>query len=250
MEKDGLRAFTSKRKRNTVEGTKIPSSKKISSNNHQKIEILKSGEKIRSSLKSIHHDDGTVISVYRFTPEESEMIPEVTEKHALESFIYPLSKEEFMNQIFRKKSFASVLAPVDKRAKTIIEQYLFDLDLESLLDNTASESIFVWMKCSKVEKQENEKEDLIESFELEGESSVNSAMICYRSGASLYFRSPEEMSRIFVRSFSQDLGMNFAAFYGNGNSKGEIEVLASRKDHITDWHFDFMENFTIQLKGR
>jgi len=63
-------------------------------------------------------------------------------------------------------------------------------------------------------------------------------------------RSPEEMSRIFVRSFSQDLGMNFAAFYGNGNSKGEIEVLASRKDHITDWHFDFMENFTIQLKGR
>lgn len=38
--------------------------------------------------------------------------------------------------------------------------------------------------------------------------------------------------------------MNFAAVYPNGDIKGEIEIFASRKGHVTDWHFDYMENFT------
>ena len=35
-----------------------------------------------------------------------------------------------------------------------------------------------------------------------------------------------------------------------GSLRGEIEVFASHKGHVTDWHFDFMENFTFQLQGR
>ncbi len=35
-----------------------------------------------------------------------------------------------------------------------------------------------------------------------------------------------------------------------GDVRSEVEVFASRKGHVTDWHFDFMENFTFQLRGR
>ena len=32
-------------------------------------------------------------------------------------------------------------------------------------------------------------------------------------------------------------------------AKGEIETFISKKGHVTDWHQDFQENFTIQLQG-
>lgn len=35
----------------------------------------------------------------------------------------------------------------------------------------------------------------------------------------------------------------------SGDPRGEIETFVSRKNHVTDWHTDFMENFTVQLAG-
>lgn len=32
--------------------------------------------------------------------------------------------------------------------------------------------------------------------------------------------------------------------------KGELEVFVSREGHVTDWHTDFMENFTVQIRQR
>ncbi len=57
-------------------------------------------------------------------------------------------------------------------------------------------------------------------------------------------RSPQEVADVFVKAMSDDLGINFASVYPNNDLKGEIEMFISRKGHITDWHFDFMENFT------
>lgn len=80
-------------------------------------------------------------------------------------------------------------------------------------------------------------------------SEVETAQICHKAGASLYFRASEEMSEEFIRALTLDLGLHFGGFLADGSVKGEIEVFVSRKDHTTDWHFDFMENFTLQLKG-
>lgn len=66
-----------------------------------------------------------------------------------------------------------------KRFQQMITDFLFNLNLEEMLRSTASEKIFVWMK------PQNGK---IESFELSGENAVYSDLICYNSGASLYFR--------------------------------------------------------------
>ena len=32
--------------------------------------------------------------------------------------------------------------------------------------------------------------------------------------------------------------------------RGEVEMFCARKGHVTAWHSDFQENFTIQLRGR
>lgn len=34
-----------------------------------------------------------------------------------------------------------------------------------------------------------------------------------------------------------------------GDTTGEIETFVSRDGNYTDWHMDFQENFTIQVKG-
>lgn len=49
---------------------------------------------------------------------------------------------------------------------------------------------------------------------------------------------------------SLDVGMNWGSVYGNGDNRGEIEVFFSRGGHVTDYHFDFMDNYTFQLKGK
>jgi hypothetical protein len=110
----------------------------------------------------------------------------------------------------------------------------------------------------------------LDSFELDNHKS---ALTCHAAGASLYFRAPAELERNFVTAMSNAVGMNFAAMYPNGtlsvylavimsmtgydhvrwsnigDPRGEIETFISRKGHVTDWHFDFMENFTFQLRG-
>jgi hypothetical protein len=53
-----------------------------------------------------------------------------------------------------------------------------------------------------------------------------------------------------VSKLSAALGINFAMFYSNGDVRGEIETFVSRKGHLTNWHFDYMENFTYQLAGK
>jgi hypothetical protein len=52
-----------------------------------------------------------------------------------------------------------------------------------------------------------------------------------------------------VRAFTLQTGLNFAGVYENGDNKGEIETFLSRDGHVTPFHFDFMDNFTLQLRG-
>jgi hypothetical protein len=53
------------------------------------------------------------------------------------------------------------------------------------------------------------------------------------------------------------MGHDFAGYFPGtatelsaGDTMGEIEVFVSRADNYTDFHTDFQENFTMQLKGR
>lgn len=63
-------------------------------------------------------------------------------------------------------------------------------------------------------------------------------------------RAPSNVCDRLVRLVSTGLSLNFGSSYPNGDHRGEVETFISRKGHVTDWHFDFMQNFTIQLKGK
>ena len=97
-------------------------------------------------------------------------------------------------------------------------------------------------------------DERVASFEVD---EPRAAMICHDAGGSLYFRSPQAMVNPWVGRLSAELGLNFGAVYsqpaagpGALPQKGEIEVFATRAGHVTDWHTDFMENFTLQLRGK
>lgn len=44
--------------------------------------------------------------------------------------------------------------------------------------------------------------------------------------------------------------MGATGFYEDGLTRGEVEIFIAPEGHFTDWHYDFQQNFTLQLKGR
>ena len=46
-----------------------------------------------------------------------------------------------------------------------------------------------------------------------------------------------------MSSFAKAIGYHSAAYYSNGEARAEVETFVSRAGHITDWHFDFMDNY-------
>ncbi|RHY89979.1 hypothetical protein DYB35_004561 [Aphanomyces astaci] len=62
-----------------------------------------------------------------------------------------------------------------------------------------------------------------------------------------------------IPALAKDLGMGFTATSVHGETQGEIELFCAKQGHVTDWfsdsiacvrrHFDFMENFTVQVAG-
>lgn len=43
--------------------------------------------------------------------------------------------------------------------------------------------------------------------------------------------------------------MNFTAYFPDFTSMSECEIFVSKKGGYTDYHIDFQENFSIQLRG-
>lgn len=58
-----------------------------------------------------------------------------------------------------------------------------------------------------------------------------------------------------MKCLNYQLGQNFMGYFSAANDvqcldqMGEIETFVSRKGNYTDWHTDFQENWTLQLKG-
>jgi hypothetical protein len=167
--------------------------------------------------------------------------PEVSTQHLLKGLIFPLETSDFISNVYRKSAIVLQGSGISRFENEMISTYLADLDLNSLVHNSASPQIFCWMKTST-----EGEESKLESIELEPAQ----ALICYNAGASLYFRAHQEMADTHIAALVSDLGMNFAGHFPTGDVQGEIEIFASRKGHLTNWHTDFMENFTVQLKGR
>ena len=130
-----------------------------------------------------------------------------------------------------------VHGPADGSA--LSNELLHGLSLPRLLRETPSEEISVWFSSGRGGGNESFKT-----------SDAALAEACHRSGGSLYFRAPEKASELLVTALSQQVGLSFGALYPDGAPRSEVETFASKAGNVTHWHFDFMENFTLQLSGR
>ncbi|CDW85608.1 lysine-specific demethylase no66-like [Stylonychia lemnae] len=181
----------------------------------------------------------------------------INQENLFEALIFPMRREEFFEKIFTKKALV-IKGFSSKRFKQIVEEQMFDLDLKQMCENTASENIHIWFPKQKqdqqkVKSQKNNKNALkdqdltIKSIETED---PDLACVSYqRGGASLYFGSSLEFRNIYCKSLAFQMGMNFGAYFTDFSTMGEIETFWSRKGNLTDYHIDFQENFTLQIRG-
>lgn len=123
---------------------------------------------------------------------------------------------------------------------TLIE-HLHDLDVRSLLRDTASDQIHVWLNTTHGEQLK------LDCITVED---ADQALKLHLAGHSLYFRASSEIEQKFVSTLLQELNFGIAnTAHSDRYRRGEVETFISRAGHVTDFHTDFQENFTFQLSG-
>ena len=199
--------------------------------------------------------------VFTSTPAQSPNIflPASTPAAALDcdtsllsAMLHPLPLQRFRSEYWRRKAVA-VTGCGAARLQQLVENDLCGLDVRALMADSESEQIFVWMKETGAASSASSASAAsvpITSFPLENPAQLDAALACYNSGSSLYFRSPASLSRRLVRALNSAVQFNFAGLDASTQrERGEVEVFVSRAGHHTGWHLDFMENFTLQLRG-
>ena len=129
---------------------------------------------------------------------------------------------------------------------------MFDLKLAPLVEATAeTEMIHIW-KPPKASKSFKSNQTIQSTESDDVKECVNAA----KKGASLYFTSSPEFRNSYGKALSYQMGYDFASYFPGsttstsaGDSMTEIEIFVSKKGNYTDWHMDFQENITFQLRG-
>ncbi|KAG7349414.1 transcription factor jumonji [Nitzschia inconspicua] len=176
-----------------------------------------------------------------------------------------LSPQQFLTDFFRKQAVHTDCTDKHRKRRTqILRQEMFDLDYGEILSETSSDTIFVWLKVDKSnngeaktpngrtgDKKKKKADSLIHSIEV---SNSETALALLTAGQSTYCRAPPQVEQHLVASLLRETGLGCGQYDPTGESnlclgRGEVETFISANGHVTDWHFDFQENFTIQLSG-
>lgn len=165
----------------------------------------------------------------------------------LAASLYPWTPTQFFKKVYQKKAFVIKGQPKGRFDQVIAEQ-MFDLQLGPLVEATAdSEEIHIWQPAKK-------KGQKIQS---RATDDVAECVKAVKKGASLYFTSSADFRNTYGKALSHQMGYDFAGYFpgsstgqnGAGDSMTEIEIFIAKKGNYTDWHMDFQENITFQLKG-
>jgi len=164
----------------------------------------------------------------------------------LQDLLSPLPRDFFLRNLFRKKA---VHIASKNNVQSIVENYMYHLDMRHVLEETSSDNVFVWLAPNFGGGNDDKT---IRSVEVDSES----ALPLFECGHATYCRAPPELEQLLVSSLLRDTGLGCGQFDPSGErstvlGRGEVEVFAaSRAGHTTNWHTDFQENFTIQLSGQ
>lgn len=160
----------------------------------------------------------------------------------LETFCYPVSRDEFFKRYWQRKALvirqSSSSSPSSRFSPRVLHEYLLDLDVDLLTQASPSEQIHVWLPTQRGVAATSFPAD------------TQAALSCHRLvGASLYFRAPQPFTDALVSAALLSLGCSFAGWTASGEMCGEIETFFSRPGSVTNFHYDFQQNFTFQLQG-
>jgi len=201
----------------------------------------------------------------------------------LSKLIYPLPLSPFFSSCFRQKAlYIRSNNPTDedtslhRRIKDIAQNYMFDLDVEQILSETSSDNVFLWLRdnqCRDSNKRHsctdntttrnkddhNNKNDdssattkALNSIEI---PDPQTAYLLHKtSNHATYCRAPVELEQPLISYMLRDTGIGCGQYDPSSTKittmgRGEVEVFVGTEGHLTDWHYDFQENFTLQLSG-
>jgi hypothetical protein len=208
-----------------------------------------------SSISS--NDDGPVETKIMYTPLDG-IDPRITLNptlnHLFGGIIFP---EHFLTTYFRQRALHIDCTDKWRKNRTVfLRREMFNLNPQSILSETSSDSLFVWLKqkgenAMKVSNGNEKSDSLIRSIEV---ADAETALALHAVGHSTYCRAPPRVEQQLVASLLRETGLGCGQYDPSGESnvclgRGEVETFISASGHATDWHFDFQENFTIQLSG-
>lgn len=161
----------------------------------------------------------------------------INDPNLLEQMVAPSTC--FFTCIFRKKALCIHNDP--SRVANIITA-MHNLDTTAILNDTSSDHVFIWLK---------QPDGKISSLEIQD---VDQAIALHNVGHATYCRAPPSVEQPLVYNMLRGTGLGCGTYDPTGTSstslgRGEVEVFIGTNNHTTDWHYDFQENFTLQLSG-
>jgi hypothetical protein len=192
--------------------------------------------------ESIVASDSPKSPLVQLSPDASDTVLDIGSDSLFEDMISPMPPNVFLDYCFRKRALHISDSYQARRIQPIV-QAMGDLDPFYILQETSSDNVFVWISNSKHKK--------ISSVEIDN---VDTAVALHRAGHATYCRAPPDVEQPMVAQLLRGTGMGCGNYDPSGNStvcmgRGEVEVFMGTCQHTTDWHFDFQENFTLQLSG-
>lgn len=170
----------------------------------------------------------------------------------LDAFIAPMSREDFFSKVYQQKALAVKANPKYRSTRLQVVASLMEgfHPVKMLQESNSApgagpgeggNGISVWMRTNAPGSEKSSMQSI--------KVGAAEAKTCYDAGHSLYFRGSEMLESSMLNQFATSMGFNFASKFRDGLRRSEIEVFAAHVGHKTGWHFDFQENFTIQLRG-
>eukprot|EP01039_Chlorochromonas_danica_P007203 gene7203-7969_t len=153
------------------------------------------------------------------------------------SLLKTLFASEDSVSLFKEKVFQKNPAVCSNASISALEKAMLGLDVKALLAQTSSEQIHVWLpRRDKASLDSITVDDAEQAYKL------------FMAGHSLYCRAPAQVEEALVAKALEE--MRFGAVGSTDRfRRGEVETFFSRAGHVTEFHADFQENFTIQLAG-
>lgn len=220
-------------------------------------------KKKRARTEEGEKEDATAPNIFR--PESSNL---------LDDMLYPMTTEHFLKNHFRKDAVCinrkhDELAGNEELVSYICDTFLFGMNVKEIFAETSSENVFLWLRPPR---SNSDSKAALNSVEI---SDPESAFALHQSGSHpAYCRAPPALEQLLVSSLLRSTGLGGGHYHPphadvvtiGGNTtlgRGEVELFISTssssssskcKDngsvsHLTGWHTDFQENFTIQLSG-